>query len=162
MKNIFLIRHAKSDWKSYQSDRERQLTSEGKSVASKIANYLYEKQFKIDRFISSPAIRAVETASIFAARYNEKHISLFEELYEPDVKDFLFVIRNVDDKFDSVAVFSHNPGITVAASEFTGIKIDYMPECSVFALHTDVSTWKGFSGERNRYSFFVNPSVVVG
>lgn len=162
MKKILLIRHAKSDWKSYQTDRERELTEAGKSAAAKVSKYLYKREIKIDRFVSSPANRAVETASIFASTYHQKDILLFEELYEPDVQDFTFAIRNVEDKFDSVAIFSHNPGITVAASVFTGVKIDNMPECSVFALQAHVASWKDFSGEENSYSFFINPSAIIG
>ena len=73
MKQLLLIRHAKSDWNDASlSDFDRPLNNRGKTDAPVMAKRLLDKKVKIDLFISSPAKRAKKTASIFAKEYDIK------------------------------------------------------------------------------------------
>ena len=64
MKELLLFRHAKSSWESLVEDRNRGLTKKGiertKSMA--IVSSKIVKDFEV--FFSSPANRAIHTASI--------------------------------------------------------------------------------------------------
>ncbi len=161
MKTLFLIRHAKSSWDNITlSDFERPLNERGKTDAPKMAKRLRKKNIKIDAFISSPAKRAKKTAEYFIKEFNrnEDDIIFISSLYDASVNDFNAAIKSIDDKYNNVAIFSHNPGITQVANELiSGADIDNMPTCSVFAVTADIDKWKEFFKTKKDFLFFDYP-----
>src|SRR5205085_2735979 len=116
MKTLHLVRHAKSSWDDLQlSDFERPLNARGKKDAPAVAKKIKDKEgIKIDRFISSPAKRARKTASVFMKEFGlkNKEMVLLPSLYEASVNNFYDAVESMNDEDETVAVFSHNPGIT--------------------------------------------------
>ena len=162
-KQVLLIRHAKSDWNdSSLSDFDRPLNLRGKRNAPAMANRLYDKKIKIDAFISSPAKRAKRTATIFAKKYNMKKgdIILLDKLYAAEAEIFYKVIENMDDSFDSIAIFAHNPGLTDFANHLTDVRIDNIPTCGVFALKAETKHWNDFAEAKKEFWFFDQPKEI--
>jgi phosphohistidine phosphatase len=160
MKQLLLVRHAKSDWgDSSLSDFDRPLNERGKRDAPVMAHRLLDKKISIDSFISSPAKRAKKTAVIFAKTFNtEKDTIIFrDELYGAGEEVFFDVIRNADKKSNSIAVFSHNPGITDFANQLTDARIDNIPTCGVFAIKVDCEKWSDFKEAKKEFWFFDFP-----
>ena len=160
MKELILIRHAKSDWDNPSlSDFERPLNKRGRADAPLMAHRLLDKKIKIDVFISSPAKRAKKTASIFAKEYkmDKKDILFFEGLYGAEANIFFEVIGNTDEKFDKIAIFSHNPGITDFANLLCDVSIDNIPTCGVFAVKIDTKSWADFKEAKKDFWFFDYP-----
>jgi phosphohistidine phosphatase len=161
MKTLLLVRHAKSSWGDITlSDFERPLNDRGKSDAPKMGKRLKKKGIKIDAFISSPAKRARKTAEYFIEEYkgNKDDIIFVSSLYDASVNDFNAAVRSFDDKYDTIALFSHNPGITHFANElFSGAEIDNMPTCSVFAVSSPADKWKDFLKNKKEFLFFEYP-----
>lgn len=82
MKQLLLIRHAKSSWDDPSvNDFERSLNERGKKDAPVMAQRLSDKNIRIDSFISSPAKRASRTAKIFAEIFNKKKKKSFLRLH---------------------------------------------------------------------------------
>ncbi|SRR5258706_13909926 len=162
MKHLLLVRHAKSDWSTPSSgDFDRPLNDRGKRDAPVMARRLLDKKIKIEAFISSPAKRAKRTASIFAKEYKraKDEIVFKEELYAAAPRVFSEVINNVSDKFDSIAIFSHNPGITDFANSLTGSKIDNIPTCGIFAVKIDTKHWNKFDEAPKEFWFVDYPKA---
>ena len=160
MKTLLLIRHAKSSWDTpSQKDFDRPLNDRGHHDAPAMAERLLDKGIKIDAFISSTANRALTTARYFARKYNvsEHQIIKAPELYDAPFDVFYDVIRKIDDNFDSVAIFAHNPGITGFANDLTKTQIDNMPTCGIFAVQTDIAHWKDFPKASKNFLFFDSP-----
>jgi phosphohistidine phosphatase len=160
MKTLLLVRHAKSSWDNLQlSDFERPLNDRGKKDAPRMAKRVKDKKAKIDRFISSPAKRAKKTALIFMEEYDapEKDLVLVPSLYEASVKNFYDAVENVTDKDDTVALFSHNPGITDFVNTLTEKNIDNIPTCGVFALKIRTKKWQDFKKAEKEFLFFDYP-----
>jgi phosphohistidine phosphatase len=160
MKELLLIRHAKSDWDDPSlSDFDRPLNKRGKADTPLMAHRLLDKKIKIDAFISSPAKRAKKTASIFAKEYkmDKKDILLVEKLYAAEANVFFEVIRNTNDKFDNIAVFSHNPGLTDFANLLSDVRIDNIPTCGIFAVKVDAKHWTDFKDAKKDFWFFDYP-----
>jgi phosphohistidine phosphatase len=113
MKRVFLVRHAKSDWSVDTDDFERPLNERGKRDAPMMADRLAKKKIPIDAFVSSPAKRALRTAKLFAEcmEINKDDIILKSELYLAPAGTFFEVLEKMDDKFNAIAVFSHNNGV---------------------------------------------------
>jgi phosphohistidine phosphatase len=165
MKTLLLIRHAKSSWDDFSlADFDRPLNNRGKADAPKMAERLYDKKIKIDSFISSPAKRAKKTAEMFAERYGVKKsdVILAPALYEASETEFLHTIANAPAFSSTIAVFSHNPGITDFANSLTTSRIDDMPTCSVFAVKVDTEDWSGFKNAAKEFYFFDFPKSGSG
>lgn len=159
MKSVLLVRHAKSSWEYDVDDFERPLNHRGERDAPAMAKRLLKKEVKIDGFISSPAKRALATATHFASVYGEKqkNIIIVHDLYEPTIEAFYNAIDSLDDDLKRVAVFSHNPGITFFANKLTGVTVDDMPTCAVFGVKADIKKWNEFSEAKKEFWFFDYP-----
>jgi len=162
MKQLLLIRHAKSSWDDpLQNDINRPLNKRGKKDAPIMAERLLDKKIKIDAFISSPAERALSTCIYFAKAYDvkKKEIIPVDELYNAQVENFYKVISEVDNSFDTIAVFSHNPGITEFANELTDVHVDDMPTSGIFAVKADIAKWNQFTEGKKLFWFFDYPKL---
>lgn len=163
-RSLLLIRHAKSSWDDLsQKDFDRPLNDRGKKDAPIMAKHLHEeKDVKLDAIISSMAKRAFSTAKFFADEFDikKKHIIEKQELYEASVEDFYNAVASIDDEYDAVALFSHNPGITAFVNQLTNIHIDDMPTCAVFALHIKTKSWKDFRSAEKEFWFFDYPKNI--
>ena len=162
MKSVIIIRHAKSSWDfSVMNDFDRTLNERGHRDAPMMAKRLLAKKIKIDAFISSTAKRAFTTASYFAEAYGlkEKSILKVPELYHAAPAIFYDVIKKVDNKYNTIALFSHNPGITSFVNELTDIEIDNMPTCSVFAISIATNSWMDFIDAEKKFLFFDYPKA---
>lgn len=163
MKTLLLVRHAKSDWNDPAlKDFDRPLNDRGKRDAPMMAERLSAKKIRIDAIISSPAKRAKKTAEIFAKEFkNEKDDILFlDELYLAVPSVFFDVIRKADNKYKTIAVFSHNPGITDFANMLANVRIDNIPTCGVFGVKADIKSWKDFESAEKEFWMFDYPKSV--
>ena len=71
MKEIYVLRHAKSSWdNSNLSDFERPLSDRGISDAKKMSKFLKDMDLKIDKVLCSNALRAKETFDLTADGFN--------------------------------------------------------------------------------------------
>ncbi len=163
MKTVVIIRHAKSSWDiATMSDFDRPLNHRGKTDAPLMAKKLLSKAGTIDAFISSPAKRAKETAELFAEVFDKKkkEIIFHEELYHASAQTIYSVIKKTDDTFQSIAVFTHNPGITEFVNTLTNIKTDNMPTCGVFAVKAPIEQWETFDNVSREFLFFDYPKLL--
>jgi len=163
-KILFLVRHAKSSWDDPSlSDFERPLNERGKKDAPEMAKRLHGKKIRIDAFVSSPAKRARQTCKYFTKEFDPKKKNTVQEprLYEAGEESFYEVIEGFKNKWDSVAIFSHNPGITSFANSLTETHVDDMPTCSVFALKVDAEKWADFRTARKEFLFFDYPKIEI-
>jgi phosphohistidine phosphatase len=159
MKSLLLVRHAKSSWDFNVEDFDRPLNDRGNKNAPEMSRRLIKKDIKIDAFISSPAVRALSTATHFAHEYDRKQKSIITipSLYNATANIFYDVIEELDNDYKTVAIFSHNPGITEFVNELTSTHIEDMPTCAIFGVKADVKKWKDFRTKEKEFWFFDCP-----
>jgi len=160
MKKLLIVRHAKSSWDNItQRDFDRPLNDRGHRDAPEMAKRLLKREIDINAFVSSPAKRAFTTATYFAEAYDvkKKNIVVVENLYHAEVDVFYETISALDEQFETVALFSHNPGITYFVNTLTETRIDNMPTCGIFAVKIDVKSWKNFKTAGKKFWFFDYP-----
>lgn len=163
MKTIVLVRHAKSSWDDISlSDEERPLTDRGRKNAPEMARRLLKKKIPIDVILSSPAERAKATADFFAKEYDikKKKIILVPGLYMAAHDAFVKTIREAPPEANSIALFSHNNGITQFANALSAARIDHMPTCSVFVVNVDIQDWRAFEPGKTQFLFFDYPKSL--
>jgi phosphohistidine phosphatase len=162
MKQLLIIRHAKSSWAlAGQDDFDRPLNTRGMHDAPMMAQRLLDKQVAIDAFISSSAKRALTTAEFFADVYcvEKNKVKTVRKLYHAPPPVFYEVIAAIDDSITTAAIFSHNPGITAFANELTKTRIDDMPTCGIFAVKAETDRWKDFYTANKMFWFFDYPKL---
>jgi len=144
MKELLLVRHAKSSWKhSDLSDEERPLNPRGKRDAPFMAAYLRDEGMLPSHLISSPARRAADTAAFFAEEFEDRDIVSYREtdLYFGTESDWLQIINTLPEEVIFPAFFSHNPTITYFANRFTDDWIDNVPTCGIIHLVSGAESW---------------------
>ena len=112
MKQLAILRHAKSDWGNPgQTDFERPLNKRGRKAAKKVGRALKAQGFACDRIICSPATRARETVERFEKGYESLPPVSFEpKLYMCATGTLIDVINGLPDDAGTVMIVGHNPG----------------------------------------------------
>ncbi|HWY11512.1 MAG TPA: histidine phosphatase family protein [Bacteroidia bacterium] len=146
MKELVLVRHAKSDWANESvKDIDRSLSERGFADAYSLSNWFKEEMGLPDAMVSSPATRAIGTAFIFARTFEmkEKDVLIEDSLYESDVRSYLKVISQTDKKINRLMLFGHNPMMTELSNEINkSLYFDNVPTCGIVKIGFEFSDWK--------------------
>ena len=156
MKKLYLTRHAKSDWgHEGLQDIDRPLNQRGYDDAYRTSASLKKKNLVPEQMVSSPATRAISTSFIFARNFNfpEKDILIVGEIYEASAKILKETIQKFSDKYSTVMLFGHNPGLTKLFNEISDAEIDNLPTCGVVLIEFDCSSWKDVFNKKGKYIF---------
>jgi phosphohistidine phosphatase len=163
MKTLYLARHAKSFWGDQSiPDFDRPLNKRGKRDAPFMGEVLKDKKVKPDLIICSPAKRTKKTAQEIAAKINypAKKILYEAGLYEASSNTILSVIKKIDEKYDSVMIFAHNPGLTLLCNQISNHYIDNIPTCGIVALQLD-KKWSEAGKNSFKHLFFEYPKLYL-
>lgn len=155
VKTLTLIRHAKSSWDlPALDDRDRPLNPRGRRDAPEMARRLAERGFAPDRIVTSPALRALRTAEIFAAAigYPLPRVVLDPRLYDLEAEDLLALVRSLEAGLNWVAWVGHNPALTDLAGRLAGKSLPNVPTCGVVELGFVSADW-GAVGRRRPDTF---------
>ncbi|WP_264564046.1 SixA phosphatase family protein [Flavobacterium sp. N3904] len=144
MKNLILIRHAKSSWEAPLHDKERPLTSQGMQNAHLVSSNINDFLPKTYVLWSSTAERAIETAMIFAQNINYPLDSIIykEELYTFDERKLEKVIKSYSNGYDNIIIFGHNEAITNFVNKFGDVYIDNVPTAGFVHLELESDSWE--------------------
>jgi phosphohistidine phosphatase len=163
MKQLYLIRHAKSRWSDASlSDFDRPLNDRGKRDAPMIGRRLATAGIAPELFLASPAKRARKTAAALATElgYPKHDIVLIDELYTFELDGLLAVLRSIDDEVGSLALVGHNEAVSDAARWVTGEELGTMPTCGVVAIICAVQRWSDLAEGCGRLDFVDYPKRV--
>lgn len=156
MKNLILIRHAKSSWEAPQNDFDRPLTKRGISDAHLISEHVISYLPKSFIMRSSAAKRATDTAIIFAQNFliPLESIQVDENLYTFDEKSLEQYIRNLNNDYESVILFGHNEAITNFVNKFGNIFIENVTTSGFVSLAFDSAQWSDISRGQTKKVLF--------
>ena len=143
MKNLILVRHAKSSWEAPMLDKDRILTTQGTKDAHLVSILAKECIPKTYSIWASTAKRAINTALIFAQNFAYPLESIFykDDLYTFDEKKLEEIIKSCSNLFDNVIVFGHNEAITNFVNKFGDNFIDNVPTSGFVSLEFDTDDW---------------------
>ena len=158
VKTLYLMRHAKSSWKDAMlSDRQRPLNKRGQRDAPEMGRRLRDKGIVLDRILSSPARRALNTAQLVAQAvdYPIEGIDQSETLYFSSTSTMLALIQQLDERWSTVLLVSHNPDISALLQRLCHSDIDDMTTAAIATLQFDWQ-WRDIrdgSGRLSDYDF---------
>lgn len=158
MKKLYIIRHAKSSWKNLTlDDFDRSLNKRGQKDAPFMGKILKKKGVFPDAIISSPALRAKTTAQSIAKEVGfTKSILYIEKIYEASKGDLYDVVKSIDDKYETVFLFGHNPGLNM----FVESLVDFhgnIPTCGIVELEIDCKKNKDINASCTKLISFDYP-----
>lgn len=159
-RTLFVIRHAKSSW-DYEdiSDMDRHLKIRGIRDAYDMA-----RREKIERrlpelLISSPALRALHTATIFMRVFELKfsRFKIDSRLYGNGYSVIRKVIGEQDENIKRLMIFGHNPDFSELATVLSGESFVDLPTCGLFRITFEAPDWKSISPGNMIDSYFDFP-----
>lgn len=128
--NVFLIRHAKAlsvGDDGIETDEERRLTSVGEEQATLLGQALQSRNVEFDLVLSTPLVRARQTAELMLNAYGKKkpELQIVEELTPPcKPRKMGRVLKDLHKT--NVAIVGHQPDLSNWASWFLGSKKTYI------------------------------------
>lgn len=119
MKELLLLRHAKSSWADPdQDDADRPLNKRGRRTAARMAKWMAEQGLRPALILCSSARRTRETLDLIADTVGTGvPLRIEPELYLADPATLLDRVRSLPDAIQSVLVIGHNPGLQELALE---------------------------------------------
>lgn len=145
MLRLTLVRHAKAQSaRAGEEDWDRPLEARGQHDAHEMGRRLRSRKLKPDNILSSPAVRALTTATIMARELGVAAAKVHqdERLYLASVKNLLKAVQDLGGDAQHLMVLGHNPGMTEFADELSSERsIDNLPTCAVYTLEFDIGNW---------------------
>jgi len=162
MKNLFLLRHAKSSWSDPSiADFHRPLSKRGISNALSLSNYISEHQIIFDLILSSPSERTQATLDlIFTEKDFLSKIKFQEAIYHAEMSTLLELIKDQNNLKKNILVIGHNPGLHLLIEHLTKTLIEKFPTCGFVKL-SNFDSWKDLDANILDLKFFVTPRDLI-
>ncbi len=128
MKELWLLRHAKSSWDSGAvTDFERPLNKRGRSDAPALGDWLRTRRVVPDAVFSSDAQRARETAERVIGAWDPQglEVRFDHRLYLASCGDLLAFIQALPSALARPLLIGHNPGLDDLVGLLCGPELPY-------------------------------------
>ncbi len=159
-KTLHIVRHGKSSW-DYEniSDIDRPLSPRGINNAYLMAKKLSERKVVPDRFITSPANRALYTSIIFSRvlKFPYEKIQISDSIYMGYTDDLLELVKSQDKSVSNLLIFGHNPAFTAMANQLMDNYLDNIPTAGIVSLTYSIESWAEIGKTSPSKDFFDYP-----
>lgn len=119
--DLYILRHAIAvdpGSPAYQDDSQRPLTARGSAKMKQIASGLRHMQIEFDLILSSPYLRACETAGILAKSYRMPEKMILTPALQPEAPASQ-IINEINEKYpqaNAVVLVGHQPHLNTLIS----------------------------------------------
>ncbi|MDX1795723.1 MAG: histidine phosphatase family protein [Hydrogenovibrio sp.] len=167
LRELLIIRHAKSDWKEEAPDIERPLSEKGKKAANRLGAWLNEKHLEPDYALVSPAQRAQQTFKRFKFEKEASTHKTLDALYMATLEQLIAILAEIPPEYNRVMLVGHNPGLEELA-QYLELE-NHCEECDTrlfptgslahFILPND---WQHLQPGSGRLVQFIKPKDIKG
>ncbi len=121
MRQLLLLRHAKSSWDERDlPDHERPLNPRGRRAAAAMRDAMAQLRLNPDLVLVSTSKRTLETLDALEPWDDTPLVERMDTLYDAPASQLLDILREVKETVRSVMVVAHNPGIHELAMTLVG------------------------------------------
>jgi phosphohistidine phosphatase len=148
MKDLLIIRHAKSSWSNPSlSDIERPLNDRGIRDAPRMAELVAKQNLMPDAIYCSPAQRTLTTASFFIhkLKLQPELLHIKDEIYNSNQNRMDQLIRSFPEKTKCAFLIGHNPTLTDWINRYAAQMIDNLPTCGIAWFEFNTTSWSSIS-----------------
>lgn len=159
MRNLYLIRHGKSDWNAdYDKDHNRPLNKRGQRDAAKIGAYMKRASVQPDRVLCSSALRTRQTLELLTEEAGWRgEVFVEKSLYLADPEEVYRLIRSQPEQIQTLVIIGHQPFTGEVASHFLGGRHLEVPTACVIGMEFDALSWSDVKGEQGRLLMHLLP-----
>ena len=127
MKELILMRHAKSSWDFHNlSDHERPLNKRGRNDAKKMGSHLLRLNLQPQVVISSDSQRTKETVTLLCSQLSRRPLLLFlPSLYHASLGAIQEAMEFIHPNTGRIMLVGHNPGWSETHTWLTGIPVEF-------------------------------------
>lgn len=161
---LYVVRHAKSSWEDPGlDDFDRPLNERGNKDARRMGKRLKERHVMPNAIYTSPALRAIATATIIADMLGCPVSSIRSErkLYHASQETILEVVRSTPDKNDCIMIVGHNPALTGFVNDLLQEDIQNIPTAGVVGARVGTESWKASEWKGGELLFFDYPKRLA-
>lgn len=162
-RHLILIRHSKSSWADLgMRDFDRPLKKERTDDAKEMAKHLKKLSLQPDLIICSSALRTKQTVEYFCGplKYDFNKIVFDMRLYESSAAEYMQVVREVDEKTETLVLVGHNPSITDFVNLFLKNTIYEVPTTGVIWLEFESADWEIYPTTPCKLMHFLTPKTI--
>lgn len=168
MHYLILLRHAKAELlQGHQADRDRRLTTAGQEEAQRIGSWLSTSLYQPQLVLCSAAIRTRETWAIIAEAYETPPpVHFVDSLYEAPIRELKRQVRETPEKYNTLLIIGHNPGLEELASSLVGpqgfqamMRAGGFPTAAAAVLRLE-DGWVDFPGTTVHLQAFMTPAQL--
>ena len=161
MKNLFLLRHAKSSWDNAAlGDFDRPLSKRGISNAILLSEYIQEHNISFDLVLSSPSERTQATLDLVLSSLDPIPTTAFKEsIYHASASRLNQLIKELDDEIKNLLIIGHNPGLHILTETLTNESIVKFPTCA-FAKISNFNHWKDIDAGILNLESLITPKAL--
>ncbi|HVS64926.1 MAG TPA: histidine phosphatase family protein [Thermoanaerobaculia bacterium] len=158
-RELYILRHGKSDWETTERDHDRPLKTRGVEAARTIGRLLQAAGCEPDRVITSSAVRSRTTAELAAqAGGFGCGVAIDPRLYDASLDTWLGVVRATDDGVVRLLVAGHEPTCSEAIEHLTGAAVEF-PTAALARLDIE-SSWQRLNPRSTRLAWLVTPKLI--
>ena len=161
MKNLFLLRHAKSSWDNTAlADFDRPLSKRGISNAILLSEHIQKHNITFDLVLSSPSERTQSTLDLVLSSLDHfPTTTLKESMYHASPFSLTQLIKEQDDEINNLLIIGHNPGLHILTETLTNESIVKFPTCA-FAKITNFNHWKDIDAGILTLEWLITPKEL--
>lgn len=144
LRQLLLVRHAKSSWENpLLDDRDRPLNDRGRRVSLGMGKHLNHLQLEPDLVISSPALRAWQTALLVSSAFEKSvDIHLNDALYGCNTNEWWKQVQLLPNEYSRILMVGHNPELHQFIAEISDFLIPKYPTCALALFDVESSQWQ--------------------
>ena len=144
MKELVILRHAKSNIEYLVDDMDRPLSTAGIERIKKISTKKRSFFKNTDIILSSPANRALHTAQLMMRElnYNYDKLIVDKKLYTFHANDLIDYVHRLDNLWNKVILVGHNPAFTDLVNHFTRKKIIHLRTAGLAKITFESNDWE--------------------
>ena len=160
-KQVLFSRHAEAEL-GYPElhDHDRKLTNNGIQASKNIFKSLVAQNINPDIYISSSAVRALETCKIIKGKENKERIEISRDIYTDSLSGIEVAIRGVSDSHNMIAIFGHNPTLSQIYNSISTSKDIDFPTSGIFIAEMSAPSWLDFNFSDMKLKVFINPNNI--
>jgi len=159
LKQLLLIRHAKTEQDPFKKDSERKLTDRGHGDCELMGNRLLQQEFLADKILVSSAKRTMQTAKDLQdlLNWDENQVEVLSHFYLASAEEMLGEIKKSAAEYQSIAIIAHNPGMTDLFNILGSVRLDNLPTCGMALFELEADTWKQVKHHENKLLWYSWP-----
>lgn len=123
---VYLMRHAAAEESAAGGDAQRRLTEQGRVDAREAGNALRDRNEKVDLILSSPRLRARETAELVAAAIGAP-VEVRQELTCGATNEVFWDVLRSEDADKTLLLVAHNPDLGTFVSSLISRVVGFSP-----------------------------------